>query len=138
MSEIVRRIAASFHAQGLMVTFGAQLEAAIEGEVRIALPFSSGLSQQQGYLHAGATTSILDNACGFAALSMAPAGCEVVTVEFKVNFLRPAIGERFLAIGRVQHSGRTLAVCSGEVLAFADGASKVVALMQATMAHVAA
>ncbi|WP_432240178.1 PaaI family thioesterase [Herbaspirillum robiniae] len=138
MSDIRQRIAASFSAQGLMATLGAQLAAVEDGEVRIELPFSKHLSQQQGFMHAGATTTILDNACGYAALTKAPAGCEVVTVEFKVNFMRPAIGERFVAIGRVQNSGRSLAVCSGEVLAFAGGASKVVALMQATIAHVAA
>ncbi|KAF1040277.1 MAG: 1,4-dihydroxy-2-naphthoyl-CoA hydrolase [Herbaspirillum frisingense] len=138
MSDIQQRIAASFNAQGLMATLGARLVSVADGEVRIELPFSRHLAQQQGFLHAGATTTIVDNACGYAALTRAPAGCEVVTVEFKVNFLRPAIGERFLAIGRVQNSGKSLAVCSGEVLAFAGGASKVVALMQATLAHVPA
>lgn len=138
MNDIKQRIAASFAAQGLMATLGAQLTAVEDGEVRIALPFSRHLSQQQGFHHAGATTTILDNACGYAALTRAPAGSEVVTVEFKVNFVRPAIGERFVAIGRVQNAGRSLAVCSGEVLAFTGDASKVVALMQATVAYVAA
>ncbi|WDZ95921.1 PaaI family thioesterase [Herbaspirillum sp. WKF16] len=138
MNDIKQRIAASFAAQGLMATLGAQLASVEDGEVRIELPFSRHLSQQQGFHHAGATTTILDNACGYAALTRAPAGCEVVTVEFKVNFVRPAIGERFVAIGRVQNAGRSLAVCSGEVLAHAGGAAKVVALMQATMAYVAA
>ncbi|MFL9923020.1 PaaI family thioesterase [Herbaspirillum lusitanum] len=135
--NIEQRVTASFNAQGLMTTLGAQLVSVGDGEVHIALPFSIRLSQQHGYMHAGATTSIVDSACGYAALTKAPAGHEVVTVEFKINMLRPAIGERFLAIGRVQNAGKQLSICTGEVLAFKDGASKVIALMQATMMHVA-
>lgn len=108
------------------------------GEVHIALPFSTALSQQHGYLHAGATTSIVDSACGYAALTRAPPGFEVVTAEFKINLLRPALGDRFLAIGRVLNAGKLLTVCAGEVRAFTgtDGAFKVVALMQATIVNV--
>ncbi|WP_323031457.1 PaaI family thioesterase [Brachymonas denitrificans] len=112
MSEIHDRIAASFEKQGLMATLGAELLSAQEGEVQIGLPFSLHLSQQQGFIHAGAITSIVDSACGYAALTKAPPGHEVVTAEFKLNLLRPAIGERFVAIG------------------------KVVALMQATIVNV--
>jgi uncharacterized protein (TIGR00369 family) len=92
MSELHQRISDSFNAQGLMVTLGARLTLVAEGEVQIELPFSGSLSQQHGYLHAGATTSILDSACGYAALTKAPADFEVVTAEFKINLLRPAIG----------------------------------------------
>src|ERR1700761_8272742 len=74
MSEIHKRISDSFSAQGLMVTIGAQLRLVADGEVQIELPFSSHLSQQHGYLHAGATTSILNSACGYAALTKAPPG----------------------------------------------------------------
>ncbi|MGO4395486.1 PaaI family thioesterase [Variovorax sp. M-6] len=138
MNDMHQRIADSFHAQGLMATLGARLALVADGEVHIELPFSSGLSQQHGYLHAGATTSIVDTACGYAALTKAPPGFEVVTAEFKINLLRPALGERFLAIGRVQNSGKFLTVCTGEVRAFAGtgDAHKVVALMQATIANV--
>lgn len=135
MNTLHDRIAASFQAQGLMSTLGAELALVSEGEVHIALPFSERLSQQHGYLHAGAITSILDSACGYAALTKAPPGCEVVTAEFKINLLRPALGDRFLAIGRVQNAGRSLTVCTGEVQAFSGTAApKVVALMQATIA----
>lgn len=136
MSDIHDRIASSFARQGLMGTLGAELLSAEEGEVRIALPFSTHLSQQQGFIHAGAITSIVDSACGYAALTKAPQGHEVVTAEFKLNLLRPAIGERFVAIGKVVNAGRMLTVCTGEVLAYKDGASKVVALMQATIVNV--
>ncbi|MGB9632412.1 MAG: PaaI family thioesterase [Chloroflexaceae bacterium] len=138
MHDVQERIARSFQSQGLMATLGAQLVAVADGEVQIALPFSRHLSQQHGYLHAGAITSILDSACGYAALTRAPAGHEVVTAEFKINLLRPALGERFLAIGRVQSAGRTLTVCTGEARAFVGTASKVVALMQATIVNVRA
>jgi len=141
------RIQRSFDRQGLMATLGARLQAVAEGEVRIALPFSTHLSQQMGYLHAGAITSIVDSACGYAALTKAPVGMEVVTAEFKINLMRPGIGRHFLAIGRVQNAGRLLTVCTGEVHAFTDGLDspdspdsphKVIALMQATIVNVAA
>ena len=137
MTDLQERITTSFQAQGLMTTLGAELVRVAEGEVHIALPFSERLSQQHGFLHAGAITSILDSACGYAALTKAPPGCEVVTAEFKINLLRPALGDRFLAIGKVQNAGRSLTVCTGEVLALSgDGsAPKVVALMQATIAN---
>jgi len=105
MTDVQERIADSFNAQGMMATIGARLAFVSDGEVHIALPFSMQLSQQRGYVHAGAITSILDTACGYAALTKAPADCDVVTAEFKINLLRPAIGERFLAIGRVQNAG---------------------------------
>lgn len=136
--NLYRRIAASFGAQGLMTTLGARLASVADGEVHIVLPYSAALTQQQGFLHAGVVTSIADSACGYAALTKAPADADIVSAEFKINLLRPALGERFLAIGKVQNAGRTLIVCTGEVRAFADSSAafKVIALMQATMAVV--
>ncbi|MET0963203.1 MAG: PaaI family thioesterase [Noviherbaspirillum sp.] len=136
MNQIHERIAASFNAQGLMSTLGAQLASVADGEVQIALPFSAQLSQQRGYIHAGAITSVVDSACGFAALTRAPADCDVVTAEFKINFVRPAVGDRFMAIGRVQSSGKLLSVCTGEVQAWSGTNCKVVALMQATIVNI--
>ncbi len=138
MNDIHKRIADSFSAQGLMATLGATLASVADGEVHIALTFSEHLCQQHGYIHAGAITSILDSACGYAALTKAPPDCEVVSAEFKINLLRPALGDRFLAIGRVQSSGTLLTVCTGEVRAFSGpgSAHKVVALMQATIVTV--
>ena len=138
MSDIQERIATSFKTQGLMATLGAQLVSVADGEVQILLPFSERLSQQHGYLHAGAITSIADSACGYAALTKVLPGFEVVTAEFKINLMRPAIGERFLAIGKVQHSGKILTVCTGEVRAISGDAFKVVAIMQATIATLGA
>ncbi len=140
MQNTEDRIRASFVAQGLMTTIGAKLDRVADGEVQISMPFSKSLSQQQGFVHAGAITSIVDSACGYAALTKAPAGFEVVTAEFKVNLLRPAIGTRFVAIGKVQNAGKLLTVCTGEVRAFKDNdeSFKVVAIMQATFVNVSA
>jgi uncharacterized protein (TIGR00369 family) len=133
-----RRVIDSFNAQGMMMTLGASLVLVSDGEVHISLPFSPCLSQQHGYLHAGAITSVVDSACGYAALTQASPEQEVVTAEFKINLLRPALGAHFLAIGRVQSAGRLLTVCSGEVRAFPENGSshKMIAIMQATIARV--
>lgn len=135
ISNIEQRVAASFSAQRLMATLGARLALVADGEVHIALPFAEHLCQQHGFLHAGAITSIVDSACGYAALTKAPPGHEVLSAEFKINLLRPALGAHFLAIGKVQNAGRLLTVCTGEVRAFAadESAYKVIALLQATM-----
>ncbi|MBF5006220.1 PaaI family thioesterase [Diaphorobacter caeni] len=132
-----QRIEQSFAQQGLMSTLGARVIRVEDGLVHIELPFSKAVTQQLGYVHAGAITSVLDSACGYAALTKAPADHEVVTAEFKINLMRPAIGERFVAIGKVQNAGKMLTVCTGEVRAIArDGTEKVVALMQATVVNV--
>lgn len=135
MSDIEERITASFGAQGLMKTLRARLALVADGEVHIVLPFSGHLSQQHGFMHAGGIISIADSACGYAALTKAPPDHEVVTAEFKVNLLRPALGEHFLAVGKVQNAGKLLTVCTGEVRAFAgsEPCYKLVALIQATI-----
>ena len=127
------RIRASFDRQGLMAMLGARLARIAIGEVDIEAPFSETLTQQHGYLHAGAVTAIVDSACGYSALSLAPPGTEVLTIEYKVNFLAPAQGERFLARGRVVRAGKTVTVCSGEVAAITGSVEKPVAIMLATI-----
>lgn len=119
-----------------MVTLRAELVLVAQGEVHIALPYSRELSQQHGFIHAGAITSVVDSACGYAALTVAPQDCEVVTAEFKINLLRPAIGDRFLAIGKVRKAGKSLTVCTGEVQAFSGSSSNLIAIMQATVANI--
>jgi uncharacterized protein (TIGR00369 family) len=138
MNALYKRIEESFLSQGLMTTLGAQLVSVEEGEVHIHLPYSSHITQQRGFGHAGAVTSVVDSACGYAALTKAPDGCDVVSAEFKINLLRPAIGSHFLAIGRVENAGKSLTICRGEVRAFSgdDESYKVIALMQATMVNV--
>ena len=98
-----------------MQTLGAELLSVGAGEVRVGFQRNDQLFQQHGFLHAGVCTSIVDTACGYAALTLAEEGRDVLTVEFKVNFLKPAAGDGFEAIGRVLRSGRLLSVCEGEV-----------------------
>lgn len=116
-----------------MSTLGAELTTVGEGILEIRLPFSQSLTQQNGYLHAGAVTAVLDSACGYAALSVAPADHEVLTVEFKVNLLAPAAGEVFLAKAQVKRAGRKLTVCTADAFAVTGDKQKVVATMLATI-----
>ncbi|MGH3319213.1 MAG: PaaI family thioesterase [Streptosporangiaceae bacterium] len=117
-----------------MRTLGVEVVDLARGRVTLDLPFRADLCQQQGYVHAGALTSVVDSACGYAALSAMPPGREVLTVEFKVNLLAPGRAERFRATGIVVRSGRTLTICRGEVTAIAGGKpGSLVAVMQATM-----
>lgn len=128
------RVRLSFGQQRVMTTLGASLVAVAPGEVVVALPFSERLTQHNGFLHAGIVTTIVDSACGYAALTLMPSGQDVLTVEYAVKFLNPARGERFRATGRVVKSGRTLTFCAGEVVAWdAAGRERVVITMTATM-----
>ena len=136
LSEMQQRVSTSFNAQGLMATLGAELVKVGEGQVQIALVPRPELSQQHGYIHAGALTSIVDSACGYAALTVAPERFEVLTVEFKINFVRPAVAERFLAVGRVTKAGKTLTVCQGEVVGETSSQRNTIAVMQATIVNV--
>lgn len=132
-STIEKAVRASFAKQTFLKTIGAELIGVGEGEVEIELPFRSDLCQQHGFLHAGVVTSIVDTACGYAALSLMPEGSEVLSVEFKINFLSPAVGEKFLARGRVVKAGKTLTFVNGEVVAKNGGNEKLIAAMLATM-----
>ena len=128
------RIRESISRQTLLTTLGVTIAGLASGHVVLDLPYRADLCQQNGYVHAGAITALADSACGYAAASLMPADRDVLTVEFKVNLLSPARGERFRATGEVVRAGRTLTVCSAEVVAWADGSEpKPVALMQATM-----
>ena len=127
------RVRESFARLTLMRTIDARLVKVAPGEVDIDLPVRDDLTQQHGYVAAGIVTAIVDTACGFAAMSLMPAGTGVVTVEYKVNFISPARGERLLAHGRVVKPGRALTVCAGEVYALIHGVQKAVATMLGTM-----
>jgi uncharacterized protein (TIGR00369 family) len=127
------RVRQGFAAQQVMQLLQARLVGVDPGLVHIELDYQPSLTQQNGYLHAGILTTLVDSACGFAAFSLMPVGSQVLSVEFKVNLLSPARGGKFVASGRVIKPGRTLMVCSGEVLAIQDGVESPVALMQATM-----
>lgn len=127
------RVRQSFARLALMATIGARLVRIAPGEVDIELAVRRDLTQQHGYVAAGIVTAIVDTACGYAAMSLMPADAEVLTVEYKVNFISPARGERLLARGRVVKAGRTLSVCAGEVDALEGAEPKLVATMLATM-----
>lgn len=127
------RVRDSFARQAFMAMLGARLARVAPGEVDIELPVRDALLQQHGSVHAGAVTSILDSAAGYAAFTLMPAGAGVVSVEFKVNLLEPARGERIVARGRVLRPGRTLFVCVSEAWAIADGGETLVAAFQGTM-----
>jgi len=127
------RVRASFARQKVMETIGASLTSVAPGEVEIELPFRDDLTQHHGYLHAGIVTSIVDTACGFAAMTLMPADASVLTIEYKANFVSPATGKRMIARGRVTKPGRTITVCAGDVVALSGGKEKLVATMLATM-----
>lgn len=127
--RFAERIRASFGRQKAMDLIGARLTAVEPGHVEIALPFREDLTQQKGFVHGGIIGMIADSACGYAAFSLMPADCSLVTVEYKINILAPARGA-LLAKGQVVKPGRTLAVTRGEVYA-EDG--KHVATMQQTL-----
>lgn len=128
------RVRNSFGRQQVMALLGAEMTAVTPGTTEIALPFREDLTQQHGFLHAGIVTALVDSACGYAALSLMPPGTGVLTIEFKVNLLNPAAGVLFVARGQVVKPGRTIMVCTGEVVAEgADGTRQTVAIMQTTM-----
>jgi uncharacterized protein (TIGR00369 family) len=131
--DFEQSVRASFARQGLLIHLGAQLTGIAAGRVEIELPFSTDLTQQHGYFHAGAVTSIVDTACGYAALTLMPPGSEVLTIEYKVNFVSPARGDKLIATGRVVKPGSQVTVCQGEVLALGEGEHKLCATMLATM-----
>ncbi|HEU0026083.1 MAG TPA: PaaI family thioesterase [Ktedonobacterales bacterium] len=123
----------SFAKQQVMALIGAEMTTVEPGAVEITLPTRDDLTQQHGFVHAGIVTTIVDSACGYAALTLAPASSDVLTIEYKVNFMEPASGERLIARGRVLRAGRTITVCAGDVSAVRDGREQPVATMLATM-----
>ncbi len=131
--KFVERIRASFAQQGIMDTIGGKLTKVEPGEVHIEFPFSKAITQQHGFVHAGILTTVVDSACGYAASTLMPRDSEVLTIEYKVNFMSPAKGTEFYAIGRVVKPGRTITVCTGEVMVKEASGYKTIALIQATM-----
>ena len=114
-----------------MKTINASLDKAQSGLIQISAEFNEGLSQQHNFFHAGVITSLADSACGYAAMTLAPADNEVLTVEFKVNFLKPAATTKLIAIGKVIQAGKTLTVCEANI--FDETGEKLIARMTATI-----
>ncbi|HYX46403.1 MAG TPA: PaaI family thioesterase [Sphingomicrobium sp.] len=105
----------SFDRQGLMTLFGAELVEAADGRAVIEVPYREELTQQHGYFHGGVVTSIADTACGYAAYTTMPPDSSVLTVEFKINLMNPATGDRLRAEAKVHKAGRTLVVVGATV-----------------------
>lgn len=124
----------SFARQTIMRLIGAELTRVEPGVIEITLPYRADLTQQHGYLHAGIVTTIADSACGYAAYSLMPPNSEVLSVEFKVNLLRPAKGELFLASAEVVKSGKTLTVVRADVFVLDQAPDRtLIATMLGTM-----
>src|SRR4029078_3841244 len=124
----------SFSKQTIMGLIGAELSRVEPGVIEITLPYRAAPAQQHGYLHAGIVTTIADSACGYAAYSLMPPNSEVLSVEFKVNLLRPAKGEKFLAMAEVVKAGKTLTVVRADVFGIdGEGQRELVATMLGTM-----
>jgi uncharacterized protein (TIGR00369 family) len=128
-----QRVQDSFDKQAFMRTLGATLTRVEAGIVDIELPVRADLTQQHGFVHAGAVASIADSACGYAAYSLMPEGSGVLSIEYKVNMLAPAKGEKLVARARVIRAGRNISVCEANVFAVTDGQEKHVAMLVGTM-----
>ncbi len=128
-----QRVEDSFALQGVMQTLGARLEKLEPGAVDIGLAWDRSLTQQHGFLHAGVVSTALDSACGYAAFSLMPEDASVLTIEFKINLLAPAKGERFRMEGRVLKPGRTITVCEGRAYALQDQKETLIATMNCTL-----
>ncbi|MEY4470911.1 MAG: hypothetical protein RIT20_1252 [Pseudomonadota bacterium] len=136
-SSAHERVAQSLARQGMMTQLGVRLLAVSQGQVELALTYSDKLTQQQGGFHGGAIGALADIAGGYAALTVAPEGMEVVTIEYKINFLNSLQGGEIRAIGKVIKAGRRVIVTSAEVVHLdADGKSTPCAVMQQTIAPV--
>ena len=132
--SFAEEIRQSFAKQTIMGLIGAELTRVEPGIIEITLPYRADLTQQHGYLHAGIVTTIADSACGYAAYTLMPPNSEVLSVEFKVNLLRPAKGELFLASSEVVRSGKTLTVVRADVFALhKTGPRELIATMLGTM-----
>ena len=131
--DFENRVCDSFTRQKLLNTLNGEITLLKPGEAHITAPYDERFTQQDGFLHAGTITTLIDTACGYAAYSLMPASSRVLSVEFKVNLLSPAKGDSFRAEGRVIKPGKTLTVCEGKLFALNDEQEKLVAVMQATM-----
>jgi uncharacterized protein (TIGR00369 family) len=131
------RVRASFGRQAAMKLIGAVLTKVEPGHVVIELPYRLDLTQQHGFVHGGMTAMIADSAAGYAAFTLFPADSSILTVEFKINLVAPADGERLVASARVKKTGRTLTICEVEVAAMKHGRATVCALGLQTLIHLA-
>ena len=123
----------SFARQGVMNLIGAEMGTLAPGHCEIRLRYREDLTQQNGFFHAGITSTIVDSAGGYAGLTLMPAGSDVLTVEFKLNLLAPADGDYLVAEGQILNTGRNLVIARGEVYAIRNGNATHCATMQQTL-----
>jgi uncharacterized protein (TIGR00369 family) len=133
IDAFAERVRDSFARQGAMTLIGARLETLRPGYCALALTPRPETSQQHGYVHAGILAMLVDSAGGYAGYTLFPADSSVLTVEFKLNLLAPAQGDRIVAEGFVVKSGRTLTITRGDVHAERNGERTLVAIMQQTL-----
>jgi uncharacterized protein (TIGR00369 family) len=119
--DFAAQVRESFSRQAFMAHLGAELVVVSPGRCEIGLAHRRELTQQHGYVHGGAVGAIVDSAMGYAGYSLAPPDATVLTVEYKLNLVAPAAGERLIARGEVVKAGRTLTVCRGDVVAVKEG-----------------
>jgi uncharacterized protein (TIGR00369 family) len=131
--HFVERVHASFERQGAMKTLGAVLTQVQAGCVAIEFDWAQGLTQQHGFLHAGMIATALDSACGYAGFTLMPDDAAVLTIEFKINLLAPAKGQRFRMVGQVIKPGRTITVVEGQAFAIDGASEKLIATMGCTL-----
>lgn len=137
MDDLEQRISASFRTQGLMTILGAELVHVAKGEVHIALSPRPELWSRHGHIYAGVLTSVLDSACGYAAMTVAEADVDSLTAEFAIKFLRPAArADRFLAVGKVTTTTKTMTTCHGEIFGEKGSEREAIAVMKTTIMNV--
>jgi uncharacterized protein (TIGR00369 family) len=127
------RVKQSFSEQNVMQTINASLAAVEAGRVEIEIPYQLELTQQDGFIHAGISSTIMDSACGYAAFTLMSAEARVLTIEFKINLLAPAAGDHFRAIGQVRKPGRSVFVAEAELFARSEATDKLIATMTGTL-----
>ena len=131
------RVAASLTRQGMMQPLGVRLLRAERGLVELAMPYSDKVTQQQGGFHGGAMGALADIAGGYAGLTVLPEDSEIVTVEYKINFLASFQGGEIRATGRVVKGGKRIIVTTAEVVHIDDkGKQSPCAVMQQTLVPV--
>jgi uncharacterized protein (TIGR00369 family) len=127
------RVAASFDRQEVMRTLGIAIAELQPGEITLIMPYAAAYTQQHGFIHAGIVATALDSACGYAAFSLMPEDAAVLTIEFKLNLLAPARGDRFVFRGRVVKPGRTITVAEAHAFALTGEEEKLMATMTGTL-----
>jgi uncharacterized protein (TIGR00369 family) len=131
------RVRDSFGRQAIMKNLRAEIVELAAGRVVLQMPFQANFTQQHGFMHAGAITTLLDSACGYSAFSLMDENVAVLTVEFKTTLIAPAAGQMFRAIAEVVKSGRNLTFSEGRAFAEDGGGSRLIATMSATLMAVA-